>query len=225
VTTREGLSASGDAPELVFVYGELRRGAYDGSPTKGSDFVGHGEIDGELYLASGSPVLRLAPGKGRVTGDVVRMSPEQLRLMDESRTGGFQRVKTRVLLRDHNYEEVSAWVHEGQGSLEGQSPIPSGDWLIHTSGKRPAMFTHLTLLPPIGFLVAAGLSAFDFGSHVPETIWNGLMTTFLLGMTLSGFACAFVAEKRNEPMRALRQSMSVVSFCLLVFYFSGMVNG
>lgn len=219
------MSSSRDATQLVFVYGALRPSASEDSRTNGSNFVGRGEVRGELFVVSDAPALRLTPGNGRVVGDVIRMTAEQIRLLDESGDDGFRRVKTRIVLRDHNHEEVSGWVHEWQGCLEGKPRIPSGDWILHTFGKPVASFTRLTLLPLLGFLVAAGLSASDFGRQATGVIWNGLMVIFLLGMTLFGFACAFVAEKRHEPMRSLRLGTSVVSFFLLVLYLSTLING
>lgn len=128
------------------------------------------------------------------------MTAEEIRGLDEAGEGGFRRVKTRVILRDHNHEEVSAWTYGWQGSLEGKPHIPSGDWLIHTLGKSVPWFTFLALFQLLGFVVIVGMSAIDF---------DGFLTEF---------------ARSHEPLGWLRAGMSVVSFILLVFYLSGMVN-
>ena len=224
MASRERASNPGDAPELVFVYGELRRGASEGSRTSGSDFVGRGEVAGELYLVSDSPGLLLTQGKRRVVGDVIRMTAEQIRVLDESADSGFLRTKTKVILRDHNYEEVPAWTYEWQGSLEGRPQIPSGDWMLHTLGESAPWFTFIALFQLLGVIVVVGMSVIDFEGFLPEFARSRIGCAFLVISMLICLAFSIAGNKRNEPMGWLRAGMSVVSFVLLVFYVSGMVN-
>lgn len=137
------MTKSDTGPELVFVYGTLRRGGSNEFRMSGAEFVGRGRMEGKLHVISWYPGLVIECGSGWVTGDLFRVAPAHLEALDafegiaslEGEESNYRRVVVPVLLEGALFEEsVVAWVYEWTGPVEEERWIPSGDWLVAAAG-------------------------------------------------------------------------------------------
>lgn len=127
--------------ERVFVYGTLRRGGSNAFRMDGAEFVGPATVGGALYRISWYPGLVL-DGAGRVTGEVYRVGPEQLRALDEFEGlaageiegSEYRRVRVEALFGEG--EELEVWVYAWKGEVNEDERIPSGDWVGVQSSRR-----------------------------------------------------------------------------------------
>lgn len=137
------MTKSDTGPELVFVYGTLRRGGSNAFRMNGAEFVGRGRIEGRLHVISWYPGLVPGRGSGWVSGDLFRVEAAHLAALDafegisagEVEGAEYRRVTVPVLLEGALFEEsVEAWVYEWTGPVDEERWIPSGDWLTVAAG-------------------------------------------------------------------------------------------
>jgi|TARA_B110000879_G_scaffold189093_1_gene252283 gamma-glutamylcyclotransferase (GGCT)/AIG2-like uncharacterized protein YtfP len=120
-------------PDLIFVYGALRKGASNDWRMKDARWLGPAKVEGTLLKIDWYPGLVLGLG-GWVKGEVYEIGAELLKELDEfegieledERNGEYHRVKREVLL-DGSPTEV--WIYEWLKGLEGFEVVSSGDWL------------------------------------------------------------------------------------------------
>jgi len=120
-------------PDLIFVYGALRKGASNDWRIKDARWLGPAEVEGSLLKIDWYPGLVLGSGRW-VKGEVYEIGPELLKELDEfegigledERNGEYHRVKREILL-DGSSTEV--WIYEWLKGLEGFEVVSSGDWL------------------------------------------------------------------------------------------------
>ena len=120
-------------PDLIFVYGALRKGASNDWRMKDARWLGPAKVEGTLLKIDWYPGLVLGLG-GWVKGEVYEIGAELLKELDEfegieledERNGEYHRVKREVLL-DGSPTEV--WIYEWLKELEGFEVVSSGDWL------------------------------------------------------------------------------------------------
>ena len=70
------------APQLVFVYGTLRRGGSNHFRMAGAQFVSLGSITGRIYRIDWYPGLVLDPAGDEIYGEIYALDPEQLVALD-----------------------------------------------------------------------------------------------------------------------------------------------
>ena len=146
-----------DFPNLLFVYGTLRRGL-GGTPRAALErharWEGRGRLAGRLFMAEGYPAAVAAPaGSQWVVGDLYRVwRPASLfavldryedahlsgpadrlpdratdRPPDRPALGEYRRERHRIAAEDGSRR--LAWVYVYNRSVEGLTPIASGDFL------------------------------------------------------------------------------------------------
>lgn len=130
----------------VFVYGTLRRGEKNYPRYLGGRTVAElsGTVAGELFFVSDGGYPYLAPGEGRVHGEVMVLDPRHyaatLRALDEleeydprdEASSVYLRRRARVLLADGS--DRLAWVYYWNlAELQGR-PIASGDFRDRPQG-------------------------------------------------------------------------------------------
>ncbi len=138
-----------DFPNLLFVYGTLRRGL-GGTPRAALErharWEGRGRLAGRLFMAEGYPAAVAAPeGSQWVVGDLYRVwRPAPLFAVldryEDARLGGpadrppdrrslgeYRRERHRIAAEDGSPR--LAWVYLYNRSVEGLTPIASGDFL------------------------------------------------------------------------------------------------
>ncbi|MEE8554901.1 MAG: gamma-glutamylcyclotransferase family protein [bacterium] len=146
-----------DFPNLLFVYGTLRRGL-GGTPRAALErharWEGRGRLAGRLFMAEGYPAAVAAPaGSQWVVGDLYRVwRPASLfavldryedahlsgpadrppdratdRPPDRPALGEYRRERHRIAAEDGSRR--LAWVYLYNRSVEGLTPIASGDFL------------------------------------------------------------------------------------------------
>jgi gamma-glutamylcyclotransferase (GGCT)/AIG2-like uncharacterized protein YtfP len=124
--------------EQVFVYGTLRRGGSNAFRMAGAEFVGKGRVEGKLYVISWYPGMVLGRESGWVTGEVYRVSPEQLRALDEfegisaneMEGAEYRRVGADVILDGMPCDDtLHCHAFEWNGPVAEERRIASGDWL------------------------------------------------------------------------------------------------
>lgn len=128
-------------PELLFVYGTLRRGAgsrMHGLVARSGTFVGMATFQGLLYRIGTYPgAVASANPRHTVLGEVYRLrAPDFVfRRLDryEGCAPGFgqdpEYARTRCILTLASGEAVQAWIYLYIHPTEGLPPIPSGDFL------------------------------------------------------------------------------------------------
>lgn len=122
-------------PELVFVYGTLRRGGSNAFRMAGAEPVSDGSITGRLYRIDWYPGIVLDPAGDEIYGEVYAVGPEQLAALDafegvsagEIEGSEYRRVQTTVVKKDSQI--LTAWVWEWLGEVEESQRISDGDWL------------------------------------------------------------------------------------------------
>ncbi len=120
-------------PDLIFVYGALRKGASNDWRMKDARWLGPAEVEGTLVKIDWYPGLVLGSG-GLVKGGVYEISPELLKELDafegigleDDRNGEYHRVKRSVLVAGASQE---VWIYEWLKGIEGYEIVSSGDWL------------------------------------------------------------------------------------------------
>lgn len=123
------------SPQLVFVYGTLRRGGSNHFRMAGSEFVAPGTITGYMYRIDWYPGLVLNEAGDEIHGEVYSVTPEQLSALDmfEGLSAGeiegseYRRVQTTVVRQDS--QTLNAWVWEWLGIVDESQRISDGDWL------------------------------------------------------------------------------------------------
>ena len=124
-------------PQLVFVYGTLRRGGSNHFRMAGAEFVASGTITGRMYRIDWYPGLVLDGAGDEIHGEVYSVNPELLATLDvfEGLSAGeiegseYRRVQTAVIQRDS--QPVNAWVWEWLGLTDECQRLTDGDWLKH----------------------------------------------------------------------------------------------
>ncbi|MCZ6749156.1 MAG: gamma-glutamylcyclotransferase, partial [SAR324 cluster bacterium] len=146
-----------DFLNLLFVYGTLRRGLGGTSRAaleRHARWEGRGRLAGRLFMAEGYPAAVAAPaGSQWVVGDLYRVwRPASLfavldryedahlsgpadrpsdratdRPPDRPALGEYRRERHRIAAEDGSRR--LAWVYLDNGSVEGLTPIASGDFL------------------------------------------------------------------------------------------------
>lgn len=122
-------------PELVFVYGTLRRGGSNSFRMAGAEPIADGSIMGRLYRIDWYPGIVLDPAGDEIHGEVYAVGPEQLAALDafegvsagEIEGSEYRRVQTTVVKKDSQI--LTAWVWEWLGAVEESQRISDGDWL------------------------------------------------------------------------------------------------
>lgn len=122
-------------PQLVFVYGTLRRGGSNHFRMAGAEFITSGSITGRMYRIDWYPGLVLDEAGDEIHGEVFSVGPELLAALDvfEGLSAGeiegseYRRVQTTVVRR--NSRTLSAWVWEWLGMTDESQRISDGDWL------------------------------------------------------------------------------------------------
>ncbi len=122
-------------PQLVFVYGTLRRGGSNHFRMAGADFIASGTITGRMYRIDWYPGLVLDDAGGEIHGEVYSVGPELLSALDvfEGLSAGeiegseYRRVQTTVVQQDSR--TLAAWVWEWLGITDESQRICDGDWL------------------------------------------------------------------------------------------------
>jgi gamma-glutamylcyclotransferase (GGCT)/AIG2-like uncharacterized protein YtfP len=208
------MTKSDTAPELVFVYGTLRRGGSNAFRMDGAEFVASAEVSGRLYHISWYPGLVLGRGKGMVTGDLFRVGPEQMKALDEfegisaNEVEGaeYRRVKATAVIE--HIEALSAWVYEWKGPVAEERRIASGDWFDVVQPRPRPVFTTLCLVfavccvPSLG---AAGLMPNDLAALL-----------LMIGLPGCGVISGWVGLRRNERWPWLRSVGVGVCFVWLI---------
>jgi gamma-glutamylcyclotransferase (GGCT)/AIG2-like uncharacterized protein YtfP len=123
------------SPELVFVYGTLRRGGSNHFRMAGAEFVTAGTITGRMYRINWYPGLVLDPAGDEIHGEVYSVGPELLAALDvfEGISAGemdgseYRRVQTTVVGQDSRL--LNAWVWEWLGMTDESQRLRDGDWL------------------------------------------------------------------------------------------------
>lgn len=122
-------------PELVFVYGTLRRGGSNHFRMAGAEFVTAGTISGRMYRINWYPGLVLDAAGDEIHGEVYSADPELLAALDifEGISAGemdgseYRRVQTTVVGQDSQL--LTAWVWEWLGMTDESQRLRDGDWL------------------------------------------------------------------------------------------------
>ena len=123
------------APQLVFIYGTLRRGGSNDFRMAGAEFITCGTITGRMYRIDWYPGLVLDEAGGEIHGEVYAVDPELLSALDgfeglsagEMEGSEYRRVQTTVIQK--NSCILTAWVWEWLGITEESQRISAGDWL------------------------------------------------------------------------------------------------
>lgn len=124
-------------PQLVFVYGTLRRGGSNHFRMAGAEFVASGTITGRMYRIDWYPGLVLDDAGDEIHGEVYSVAVELLEALDvfEGLSAGeiegseYRRVQTTVVRRDS--QTTRAWVWEWLGGTDESQRLMDGDWLKH----------------------------------------------------------------------------------------------
>lgn len=122
-------------PQLVFVYGTLRRGGSNHFRMAGAEFISPGTVAGRMYRIDWYPGLVLDDAGDEIHGEVYSVGPELLGELDvfEGLSAGevegseYRRVHATVVQRDSR--TINAWVWEWLGETEEARRVQDGDWL------------------------------------------------------------------------------------------------
>lgn len=122
-------------PQLVFVYGTLRRGGSNDFRMAGAEFISSGTITGRMYRIDWYPGLVLGEPGDEIHGEVYSVGPGLLEDLDvfEGLSAGevegseYRRVQTTVVLQ--NSQVLTAWVWEWLGETDEGRRVTDGDWL------------------------------------------------------------------------------------------------
>ena len=194
--------------ELVFVYGTLRRGGLNSYMMASADFVAEGRVEGRLYRLPRDPGLVWGRGRGWVKGDVFRVGPELMQVLDEfeghsasgTRGGEFHRKRVPVELGKYFREETAeAWVYEWGGPVGKAKRISSGDWLDIGKQARFRWGTLLIFLSGLCLFVQFLTGFYEpAAGGWPRVTEEQIRQAVLHGTTFSGIFGAAMAEYRRE---------------------------
>ena len=123
------------SPQIVFVYGTLRRGGSNHFRMAGADFISSGTVQGRLYRIDWYPGLVLDEAGDEIHGEVYSVDAEQLAALDvfEGLSAGeiegseYRRVATTVM--QQSSQPITAWVWEWLGLTDESHRLTDGDWL------------------------------------------------------------------------------------------------
>lgn len=126
------------APDLLFVYGTLRRACPGGAHQKylaGAEFIANARVRGTLYRVSYYPALAINDS-GWVQGEIYRLcDKQQLALLDayEECTWpalpGQEYQRCLIQAEVASGERLDTWVYAWQHPLDNLPLISSGDFL------------------------------------------------------------------------------------------------
>ncbi|MBP6031299.1 MAG: gamma-glutamylcyclotransferase [Sphingobium sp.] len=128
-------------PDLLFVYGTLRRGCSNEEARRlhaQATWQGAGRARGRLFRLGWYPALGVEPAgvASWVMGDVLRMAHPETTLawLDDYEECGPrfphpQEYRREVICIELFDAEVCAWAYLYTMPVVGLEPIPSGDWL------------------------------------------------------------------------------------------------
>ncbi len=212
---------SDTASELVFVYGTLRSGASNACRMEGAEFVGRGRVAGRLFRISWYPGMVLDKDAGWVTGDLFRVSPEQLGKLDEyeglaaGEVEGSEYRRTMVTVYQSDFPDASwnAWVWEWTGPVDREKIVTSGDWMDVEQPRQAPWFTATAGICLLGFPVGIVMSALTryYGSAAADVVRNVLS----MGVLLSPFTAlwaTYLAKRRRERAEVARIMIFVFAF-------------
>lgn len=122
-------------PEIVFVYGTLRRGGSDHFRMATAKFVSEATLSGRLYRVHWYPGLVLDQAGDEIHGEVYEVDKDALAILDVFEglaPGGvegteYRRLKAEVVLKDS--QVIEAWVWEWIGATDEIKRLSDGDWL------------------------------------------------------------------------------------------------
>ena len=125
--------------DLLFTYGTLRRAAGNAAHrllADSAELVGHGAVQGQLYQATGFPVLVPNSQGVAVTGEVYRVFAPQAAFVRLDQYEGFDTAspdtsefrRELVPVTMNNGRTVTAWAYVYQRPLFDLLPIPHGDY-------------------------------------------------------------------------------------------------
>lgn len=122
-------------PQLVFVYGTLRRGGSNHFRLEGAEFIAPGTVNGRLYRIDWYPGLVLDPIGAEIHGEVYSVGTELLASLDlfeglaigENQGTEYRRVEAEVM--QQNSRILTAWVWEWIGQTSESQRLADGDWL------------------------------------------------------------------------------------------------
>lgn len=217
---------------LVFIYGSLRRGASNAWRMKGAEYLGQGEVKGQLYQISSCPGLVVDEDGGAVIGELWRVSSEMLAELDEFVLApeGEEYRRVEVLChgslmvgseRSPSWDDSKwAWAWEWKGSIHDAPSVASGDWLDVECPRPAAIYTGLAFL---------SLPALPFGASKIVTaiaIWlpgwirvswgNGFVLVAMILAPILALYLFRVALRRREALGKLRNLGVALTFLWLV---------
>lgn len=122
-------------PQLVFVYGTLRRGGSNHFRMADAEFISQGSITGRMYRIDWYPGLVLDAAGDEIHGEVYSVGPEQLSALDvfeglsagEIQGSEYRRSEATVVCKDSR--TLTAWVWEWIGIVNESQRLSNGDWL------------------------------------------------------------------------------------------------
>lgn len=122
-------------PEIVFVYGTLRRGGSNHFRMAGAEFISGGTVAGHLYRIDWYPGLVLDEAGDEIHGEVFSVDSDLLAALDvfeglsagEIQGSEYRRIPATVMQR--NSQPITAWVWEWIGMTCESQRLPDGDWL------------------------------------------------------------------------------------------------
>ncbi|MCW1887838.1 gamma-glutamylcyclotransferase [Luteolibacter flavescens] len=210
---------SGEAGELVFVYGTLRRGGSEAFRMEGAEFIAEGRVSGLLYKMPEGPGLVLGgTGESSVIGELYRVTAGHLWMLDETAGSpdGVRSCRSRVVVQSLDRDDSwNAWTWEWPGQTDPGAHIDSGDWfdVEHRDRfeRRPSVpwFTWIGFFCLVSCVVCLALTLSVYQVTGP---WGRLMENGLtVGAALSPFAAVtslWLAARRGEN--------GIASGCLFV---------
>lgn len=228
------MTKSDTGSERVFVYGTLRRGGSNAFRMDGAEFVGAGEVAGELVAISWYPGL--VPGRaGRwVTGDVFEVSEEHLRKLDEYEGlaagevegSEYRRVRMTVYAAGLQTPLGDAWVWQWIGPVDKNRIIRSGDWMDVDRPRPMALFTLVAvcclLALPLG--LGAGLVTGVSDSWADRKL-SVLIMAGAVVFPVMALMAAYYGQKRREKWRTLRWIVASVSAILAGLFLIVLLRG
>lgn len=122
-------------PQLVFVYGTLRRGGSNHFRMAGAEWITGGTVRGHLYRIDWYPGLVLDEAGDEIHGEVYSVGPDQMSDLDvfeglsagEIQGSEYRRVQAIVM--PQNSQPLTAWVWEWLGIVQESQRLTDGDWL------------------------------------------------------------------------------------------------
>ncbi len=122
-------------PQIVFVYGTLRRGGSNHFRMAGAEFISNCTVSGRLYRIDWYPGLVLDDAGDEIHGEAYAVDSELLAALDvfegvpagEIEGSEYRRTITAIMQRDSR--PLTAWVWEWLGITDESRRLTDGDWL------------------------------------------------------------------------------------------------